>query len=833
MRRSDFPFFGLIVLLVFSCRVDLTSDKEWSEYAQISGIFPHLAYYNQEGECGTGAVVPWAGQLWVITYGPHKPQGSTDKLYQITPDLEQIVRSESIGGTPANRMIHRESSQLFIGPYAIDTSGKVRVVPYSKMPGRHTGNARHLSKPAELIYFGTMEEGFYEVNVNTLEINTLYKDRNQTNKMVSSDSISLPHKVADLPGAHGKGLYSGQGVVVYSNNGESGQTALEQFDIESGSLSEWNGEKWKLIRRNQFVEVTGPGGIYGNEHPDTDPIWVTGWDHKSVIIGARSPDTWSFFRLPKSSHSYDGAHGWNTEWPRIRNIGTEDSPDYLMTMHGMFWKFPGKFGINNSTGIRPRSAYLKVVGDFARWNEKLVFGCDDSAQKEFLNKRKQKGNIEGPGQSNSNLWFNALDKPDRLGPSTASGAVWLNDQVEATEYSESFLFSGWSIRSCWIQHSSSSPVEVVFEVDEDGTGNWVQYKSLFVKPSEPVFIEFGPSDQGEWIRAKPRSQLKQATLSFHYTDSEKRGTNPDPIFQGLTPIEDSASIGGLLYGLGANRRVLGVSTCHFEKDSMRYTGYYELDEKLNLKAKNDPETLGFIQQKFKIPIGVVVVEESSVLVVDDKGRRWRFPLGNQEFTPLTNEGYLRICREVATERDLFNCHGTFYELPAENADGFAKVRPIASHQFRIHDYASYRGLLVMTGLNNADRDNPNPHIIRSEDGKAAVWAGVIDDLWRLGKPRGKGGPWKNSPVEANVPSDPYLIGYYEQKTLKISHNADEPVTFQIEVEPLGHGPWMLYKRLTIQPGMEFLHEFPESLQVRWIRFISDKNCEATAWLEYN
>ena len=51
---------------------------------QISGIYPHLAYYNQEGECGTGAVVPWADRLWVITYAPHFPQGSSDKLYEIT-----------------------------------------------------------------------------------------------------------------------------------------------------------------------------------------------------------------------------------------------------------------------------------------------------------------------------------------------------------------------------------------------------------------------------------------------------------------------------------------------------------------------------------------------------------------------------------------------------------------------------------------------------------------------------------------------------------------------------------------------------------------------------
>ena len=47
----------------------------------ISGIYPNLAYFNKEGECGTGAVVPWADRLWVITYGPHMPFGSSDKLY--------------------------------------------------------------------------------------------------------------------------------------------------------------------------------------------------------------------------------------------------------------------------------------------------------------------------------------------------------------------------------------------------------------------------------------------------------------------------------------------------------------------------------------------------------------------------------------------------------------------------------------------------------------------------------------------------------------------------------------------------------------------------------
>src|SRR5210317_794428 len=113
------------VSIVLICSLLLFFGCKQADYKSFSGIYPHLAMYNNEGECGTGAVVPWAGRLWVVTYGPHKPAGSSDKLYEITPNLEQIVRKESIGGTPANRMFHKESSQLFIGPYSIDEERNV------------------------------------------------------------------------------------------------------------------------------------------------------------------------------------------------------------------------------------------------------------------------------------------------------------------------------------------------------------------------------------------------------------------------------------------------------------------------------------------------------------------------------------------------------------------------------------------------------------------------------------------------------------------------------------------------------------------------------------
>ena len=128
MMKYNNLFWAFSVLSLLGCS---SSQEVKTIPDSLSGIYPKLAYYNNEGECGTGAVVPWADRLWVITYGPHLPEGSSDKLYEITPDLKQIVRPESLGGTPANRMIHKESGQLFIGPYAIDSLGNVRSIPYN------------------------------------------------------------------------------------------------------------------------------------------------------------------------------------------------------------------------------------------------------------------------------------------------------------------------------------------------------------------------------------------------------------------------------------------------------------------------------------------------------------------------------------------------------------------------------------------------------------------------------------------------------------------------------------------------------------------------------
>lgn len=787
-----------------------------AEPIQLSGIYPSLAMFNNEGECGTGAVVPWADRLWVVTYAPHWPKGSSDKLYEITPDLTQIIRPESIGGTPANRMIHRESKQLFIGPHAISDQGVVRTIPYTTMFGRHTGNARSLTDPAGKILYATMEEGIYEVDVKTLAVTELWGD----------EQTEISPRKADLPGYHGKGFYSGQGVYVYSNNGDHAKAALSDPTVPSGVLAEWDGkaDKWTVVRRNQFTEITGPGGIHGNPNPDTDPIWALGWDFKSLLLGVRdTKNGWSFFRLPKGSHSYDGAHGWNTEWPRIREIGKND---FLMTMHGTFWSFPKTFTATSSTGIRPRSNYLKVIGDFCRWNDKIVLGCDDTAKNEFLNKRKAKGEIAAP-QSQSNLWFVDPTQLDRIGPAIGRGAVWMRETLEANAVSDPYLFAGYAQRGLHLSHSGKEPWKVIIETGSPN-GTWTQHSEVTVSGYQ--FVSFDSNALGEWIRLRSINSAEAACAAFTYRKS--RGySNSSPIFAGLARTGYTAS-GGIVMARDNNLKTLSFAPL---TPDGKPGGYYELDGELKLKHVDDPEAESFTRTHAAIPSGSLTSDAASAIFIDDDGKRWRLPKGDATFdTP--RFGGARIAREVATERDLLNAHGTFYELPANNAGGIAKIRPITTHNRLVHDFCSYRGLLIMSGIvdKSPEATAANPHIIRSDDGKAALWAGAIDDIWKLGKPSGNGGPWFGTQVKAGAPSDPYLMTGYDKKSLQLRYEDPKrdslKVTAQIDIH--GDGTWVDYETFELENAHTTGHIFPDSFSAYWIRFVSEADSKVSATLVY-
>lgn len=803
--------------------------------AFISGVNPNLHTCNREGECGTGAVVPWAGSLWVVSYAPHAPAGSTDKLYEIKPDMTRVVRAESIGGTHANRFVHRESRQLFMGPYAIDAKGNVRVIPPKRpdgspnLYGRLTATTRHLFDPARKVYMATMEEGIYEVDVNTLAVTEIFRDGNLQKGGLAG---SL------LPGYHGKGAYVGQGRLVYANNGEYSRAAREDPAATSGVLAEWNGrpgrESWKVVLRNQFTDVTSKGGICGASDPARDPLWSVGWDHRSVILMVLDGGRWHKFRLPKGSHSYDGAHGWNTEWPRIREIG--EGNDYLMTMHGTFWHFPATMSAKNSAGIRPRSNYLKVVGDFCRWGGKVVFGCDDTAKNEFLNKRRAKGGVAGPGQSNSNLWFVDPKDIDSFGPAIGRGAVWQEEDVKAGAVSDPYLLAGYDRRTLYVSSDTEFTFDV--EVDEKGDGSWRRVEGLGASAKAGNAVAIVPLDavKGEWIRLVAKSGAKRVTAFFNYANEDRRTPTPDPIFAGIggmtTQKGDCEAVVRCGDGDGDLKLQLLDVTCNSRG------GCYEMggDLKLRKVAESGSRQAEEMRRKCcvsnrEIEDGEgITAERESILIVDGKGARWRLPWGGG----WRSEGWKgqpgRTCREVCTERDLLNVGGTFYELPAENAGGFAKLRPVATHgNFFICDYCTWRGLLAMTGIMRFGR-SANPRIVTGDGERctAAVWLGVVDDLWKYGKPRGHGGPWLDAEVKKGVPSDPYLMTGYDRKTVNVRASGDAMITLEIDIT--GCGTWAKLKNYKV--GADSVKDDLSSIRAYWVRAVSDRDCTATVQFVY-
>lgn len=787
------------------------------EPVRISGRYPHLTMYNtvRGGECGIGAVVPWADRLWAITYSPHKPHGSGDKLFEIDNDLNLVTRPESVGGTPANRLIHRESNQLIIGPYFIDAERNVRVVTPKEMPGRHTATARHLTDPANKVYFFDMEGKLYEVDVNTLEVTTLFEK--------------------PIPGWHGKGGYTGQGRLVLANNGEepAGRNDASLFEVgdvaktpeEAGALGEWDGKEWRLVERRQFTEVTGPGGIYGAPS-DESPLWSIGWDKRSLILKLCDNDRWYTFRMPLADRSYFAKHGWYTEWPRIREVvpAQGDQPArLLMNLHGGWWDFPKTFSAANTAGLRPLGSYLKITADFAPWRDEIVFACDDAAI------------IGNPlvGQSHSNLWFTNWEDLQRKGRPTGWGGVWLKDDVEAGAPSVPYLFAGYDKRMVHLAHNSPHEVNFKIEIDTDGKGNWTEYKQVSVPARGYVHHVFPDDVPGEWVRLTTDKAAAKATAYFHYGTSAGVETKPE-MFASLADVDENAPrSGGIMRARGGDLGSLHwLATRVDEAGNAAEAEYYEVGPDLKLQHFPDrKKEREYLEEHGALGEPDFTIDTASVVLTDSQGRRYRLPKSSAGYDKAWPEGAYRGIREVVTERNLLNAHGTFYMLPRANSTGIAGIKPVCTHDKQITDFCSWRGLLVLAG-NRTDADSSAGHYLKSEDGRVGLWLGDIDDLWKLGKPRGQGGPWHQTAVTADEPSDPYLMTGYDKKRVELSHNADQPVNVTIEVDIACDGSWLPYATLSVPAGEKLTHAFPAGFAAAWVRVKADRDCEATAHFVY-
>lgn len=780
--------------------------REGDDPILISGVYPHLTTYADNGnlqgslnECGIGVVVPWSGKLWMVNYAAHEPYGSDHKLYSIDEDLNLAIHPESVGGTPAGRMIHRESNQLFIAHYAIDASGTVRAISPQVMPGRVTAYTRHLKDPANRVYMVDMEGMIYEINVHTLDVDKLF------------------HK--PVPGWHAKGAYVTQGKLIMANNGEhvggsfrkgisdeEAEAILRRIKArtpdERGVLATWDGDYWDVIERKQYTDVMGPGGLQGNSN-QSDPVWSIGWDQRSLRLKLLDNGRWYTFLLPKSSFNNDAIHGWYTEWPRIRELSRGQ---WMMDMHGMFFDFPPAFSAKNTAGLAPIGSHLRYIPDFCMWNGRLVLATDETSIQ------------QNPmaGQPQSNLWFGTMEDLKGWGPGSGYGGPWIEEPVAANVPSLPFLVNGFKQRTLHLVVHDQEEVTMRIEVDHDGKGNWQEYEDVPVSGYTPYL--FPETFQAQWIRLRPVRNCI-ATAYLHQTDANYRDPREGrELFAGLADLGQPAVSGSSLYALRRSRNLavsdLGKRTVEFSKERFGFVP----GEDLSLSVKQH------LNRKPKFQ-----VDEASVFV-ESHGERLRLPKGDARYDQPFSFGWPRTCREVESERELANIHGTFYELPLEENDQppvFQKLRPVSSHRKQIGDFASWNGLLVMTGVARQAREDG--HVYRYEGGNEAVWFGGIDDLWKLGKPVGTGGPWKDTPVRAGEWSDPYLMTGYDKKRLELSTDRLVEITLEVNFDHHGYHP---YKTWKVEPGKPFVYAFPAGYSAHWVRLATDRGCIATATFIY-
>jgi hypothetical protein len=815
---------AFLIWVIFPLWAAGQNDTAWDAtgYLKISGVYPHLSTHNQpddpadqkaHAEAGTGAIVPWAGHLWYLSYPQHKTRGSNDKLYQVDPQMNLTIRPESIGGTHANRMIHRESKQLIMGAYFIDDQGNVRVCDVERLVGRMTATMRHLFEPKKKVYFFDMEGAIYEVDVHTLEVERLFRK--------------------PFPGWHGKGAYTGQNRVVFANNGERNSHSYQHLLVggpaegeEAGALVQWNGKRdFDVILRKQFTDVTGPGGIEGN--PDSEaPIWSIGWDKRSVILQLLDGGNWYTFRLPKGSHAFDHRHGWYTEWPRIREIAPHEP---MMCMLATMFDFPIDFRHGKTAGIRPMATHLRYVPDFCHWRGKVIIGADEASM------------MHNPlcGQAQSNLWFGDKEEIHRFGPRQGWGGPLQEDAVEAGRPSVPYFFAGYDRRIVHLMHDHAESVEFTFQVDRRGNGKWEELVKVDVPPGKKdakgyAYHLFDRQTPGEWIRVIVDRDCT-ATAYFLYDSLRNAPEQEKQIFQTLAHVDQSEKcIGGIVRPAWHNTSLQWLVRSG-ENDPV---GYREVKLMVDAESVTKKSSLYFDPAKNEVHEQTEKMEklfdfekdyledEASLVVTDYRGIRYRLPKG-----PGVTRVPHRGVREIQSERYAANLGGIFYELPrgADNASpDFDKMKPIASHDRLITDFCSWRGLLVLSGV-RADA-SPDAHCFVDGQGNG-LWFGSIEDLWRFGKPVGRGGPWVETPVKAGDPSDPFLMTGFDQKELTLSHDASEEVAFLLEID-FDHTGFVPLKRLTVAPGEKCIHRFPQGFQAHWIRLTTDQDCKATAWFEY-
>lgn len=452
-----------------------------------SGVIPSLAQVGDLGpprsETGVGALMPWAGKLYVQPYNSHKAaSGHGVSLRVIDEQLQMEIVPQTCGvdGTYTNRFVHFPSNQLVIGPHIIDAQHRIRTVP-ELTPLRVCGTTRHMKDPENLVYVLCMEGELFELDVRTLKCTQI------------ADLQEVLGTEGEMK-THFKDAYSSFGrLVVCSNEYHEPDWAGQR---SQGRLAEWDGDTWTVLEEKPFTCVSG-------RHDFGGTIFATGWDQASAImkVYTNANDEWTTYRLPKASHCFD--HKWQTEWPRIREVEHER---LLMDHHGMFYELsPWAYG-NRVWGVRPVSTHLWVLGDFCSFRGMLVMGADNASPSH--------GASPTTAEPQSGIWMGKTDDLWQFGKPAGWGGPWWDTPVAANEPSDPYLMTGFDSKCVHIRHDAGREIAFRIELDFMGHGEFEHYQT--VRTDRYAATVFPPGLSAHWVRIVPEHGCT-ATVQFHYT----------------------------------------------------------------------------------------------------------------------------------------------------------------------------------------------------------------------------------------------------------------------------------------------------------------------------
>lgn len=422
-------------------------------------------------ECGVGALLPWAESLWTVTYNSHmKATGSGLALYRIADDLKTVERVHVHNGTHANRLVHKESNQAFIGPYAIDAKGNWKFIPEFENH-RLTATMRHLGDPAGRVYVQTMEGLFFEMDVGDLKPRLLF-------------DLVKTMQLTRRP--HFKGGFTGPDRVVVANNG------FYAFGEDQAGLFEFDGRTWNRLSGKPHMDCAGRSTL-GNA------VFCTGWDESSVLFWALFDGKWRRYRLPKASHAME--HAYQTEWMRIREVETEH---FMVDIQGLFLELQPMPFEGAIWGLKPVCQHLRIIPDYCAFRGLLALGGNQTTPNGDSN--------PVAGQPQSGIWFCKTDDLWSFGKPQGWGGPWRRAAVKGGEPSEPFLMTGFDRKVLHLKAGRRAAFEI--QVDFLGSGEWVTYKTLDVNGY--AYHVFEPGFSAHWVRLIPGTDCV-ASAEFVYT----------------------------------------------------------------------------------------------------------------------------------------------------------------------------------------------------------------------------------------------------------------------------------------------------------------------------